>query len=325
MSSPAVALSERLGPGILLDLSFRAEGNGLGCLGAGWSHPEAEWTWAVDHESTVALAWPQETEPEFLELWVEAVFGFHQALTLRLDGEVVGSVRLTQPSVFALPLPRRAGRGEVRHLSLEHTGARPVADVGGEDQRRLSVAVGRLRLLSAPPQPARPASLTRSLAIPADLRDLALQFESLGDNCEFGAVQRNFGVEVAGLFRWSSTKARMLVTLLDEELKSVDDPESVRLELSGLEGRREYLAVNDTLGTQAHVSVGESERDIAAAAQVLSQIGVLKRKMLEDLRTGRKTFVFRTGEPHVSGQELSLWLALRRHGPNGLLWIQPKG
>ena len=45
----------------------------------------------------------------------------------------------------------------------------------------------------------------------SDLPTLLNSFESLGDNCEFGFVQRKFGTEPAGLLRWAIASPAALV------------------------------------------------------------------------------------------------------------------
>jgi hypothetical protein len=46
-------------------------------------------------------------------------------------------------------------------------------------------------------------------------------FESLGDNCEFGFVQRANGYEEGGLFRWSISPLDKLIICLDADFKDL--------------------------------------------------------------------------------------------------------
>jgi hypothetical protein len=48
---------------------------------------------------------------------------------------------------------------------------------------------------------------------------LLQRFESLGDNCEFGFVQRANGYEDGGLFRWSISPLEKLILCLDANFK----------------------------------------------------------------------------------------------------------
>lgn len=47
------------------------------------------------------------------------------------------------------------------------------------------------------------SSLQRTDMLPSEL---VARFESLGDNCEFGLVQRHFGAEPVGVFRFPTPK-----------------------------------------------------------------------------------------------------------------------
>ena len=45
-----------------------------------------------------------------------------------------------------------------------------------------------------------------------DDRDLVLQFESIGDNCELGLVQRRAGSEPLGLLRFAGSTDKVSLT-----------------------------------------------------------------------------------------------------------------
>src|ERR1700761_7486556 len=60
--------------------------------------------------------------------------------------------------------------------------------------------------------------------------DLAVQFESLGDNCELGLVQRRVGAEPLGLLRFSGTPLRSLLRAMAARFAQIGDPAYVRLE-----------------------------------------------------------------------------------------------
>lgn len=51
--------------------------------------------------------------------------------------------------------------------------------------------------------------------------ELFMRFESLGDNCEFGFVQRHFGAGPLSLFRWGATTIDMLTSALDADLNGI--------------------------------------------------------------------------------------------------------
>jgi tetratricopeptide (TPR) repeat protein len=59
--------------------------------------------------------------------------------------------------------------------------------------------------------------------------DLFLRFESLGDNCEFGVVQRYFGADPLGLLRFTHTPPDLLRDALDAKFLGVGEPENTVL------------------------------------------------------------------------------------------------
>ena len=57
----------------------------------------------------------------------------------------------------------------------------------------------------------------------ADLSKIE-SYISLGDNCEFGFVQRNAGFEPSGLLRWAIAKPIDVVRFLELSLIHISEP-----------------------------------------------------------------------------------------------------
>ncbi len=72
------------------------------------------------------------------------------------------------------------------------------------------------------------------------LRELLEAFESLGQDCEFGLVQRRFGAEPLGLLRWTTTKPETLIAGLRTRFANLGEVENTILDL----GKPEIM-VND--------------------------------------------------------------------------------
>src|ERR1700733_4757174 len=80
------------------------------------------------------------------------------------------------------------------------------------------------------------------------LSELLYELESIGDNCEFGIVQRHHGVEPLGLLRWAGLKLHMLLNALDDEFAALGRPENLQLR----QLNTEYLVRDTGYGIHYH-------------------------------------------------------------------------
>lgn len=165
-----------------------------------------------------------------------------------------------------------------------------------------------------------------SLPVPQDLeptdevRSMLLNFQSIGDNCEFGLVQRHFGLEPLGLLRWNKVDLRSLIAALDAGFEGVGEAEHTSLEMLGsgeffARDRRFQLAMH-TFHFKGHIDQS------VLFAKMCKRVVHLRRKFLADLASSEFTFVFRTdtiGDADV----LALHDAMRRYGSPRLLAVRP--
>jgi hypothetical protein len=150
--------------------------------------------------------------------------------------------------------------------------------------------------------------------------DLVLQFESIGDNCELGLVQRHAGAEPLGLLRFAGTPLRNLLRALNARFANVADPNHIRINPEHGEYMVKLTKYDFTY--HAHVKVGEMEPD-ALHRQQTRTVRFLTEKLIRDLENPSKILVFRQNEP-LSGSDLvDLRIALSAYGPGILLWVQP--
>lgn len=150
-------------------------------------------------------------------------------------------------------------------------------------------------------------------------RQILLDFESLGQDCEFGLVQRHFGAEPLGLFRWTFTTPVRLQQALDQSLEGLGEAKQTSISLWD---DYEYKISDSVWNFNFHtwISRHEADRD-DVYRKMCRRIGFLKGKFLEDLSLGRKTFVlksFDTGPDEVR----ALLAALRTFGPAHILWVR---
>jgi hypothetical protein len=154
-----------------------------------------------------------------------------------------------------------------------------------------------------------------------DAGKLMLAFESLGQNCEFGLVQRKCGVEPLDLLRFTSTSIDSLLRALDSRFEGIDAPGNISLQLKDGE-RREFMAYEGTYGLSYSTFryAGEIEESALATLET-KKVSFLKRKILEDLETGNRIFVWQNNGITPEPQILALYDRLSRYGRNRLLCV----
>ncbi|MGC8468379.1 MAG: hypothetical protein ACP5NI_00600 [Acetobacteraceae bacterium] len=159
----------------------------------------------------------------------------------------------------------------------------------------------------------------RPLAEPPAPAELAMCFESLGENCEFGLFQRYMGAEPLGFFRFNSTRLAALRAVLANRFADIAAPGRVRIEMTA---GREFLVKIAPEEFSYHTFIREGEM---AAEDLLARerqrIAFLARKFLEELEAGEKILV-RKDNTGVAEEEMrDLAGMLRGFGPNTLLWV----
>jgi hypothetical protein len=148
-------------------------------------------------------------------------------------------------------------------------------------------------------------------------------FESLGNDCELGNVQRNLGQEPLGLLRFSSIPLPTLIKLLKNNFRDFALPENCDLTIVDMGDQAQYDLVDHFYKYQVHtfIVVDKITSHGAVLEKFCARVQFLKRKLLEDLAEGKKIFVYKAHFlPDRDIAELAR--ALRRHGKCRLLAIQ---
>lgn len=149
------------------------------------------------------------------------------------------------------------------------------------------------------------------------------QFESIGDNCEFGLVQRSCGVDQLGLLKFSASRLENLIHALDTdfELYGRGDDLHLTVHSSG------YLfCASRRYGFDYNTGHRAGSVDAARLlGKEVRKVGYLERRFLEDLRSGEKVLVRKGGPDETEAGIARLMRALRRHGPATLLWVRAAG
>lgn len=171
----------------------------------------------------------------------------------------------------------------------------------------------------------RPAPLCLA-GTPAD--EILFAFESLGDNCEFGLVQRYCGIEPLGLLRLAGFHApvEQRLSRLTEALRRGFDglgtPDTIKHFFTPHGPPREFMI--HELVYDLHFHSGVHEDEIAPDAiprRESRRLTFLRRKLLEDLQSGEKIWVWKSRPTTHLAQVEPLLDTLRRLGPNKLLWV----
>jgi tetratricopeptide (TPR) repeat protein len=120
--------------------------------------------------------------------------------------------------------------------------------------------------------------------------EIAMCFESLGENCEFGLLQRGLGLEPLGLMRFAGIAPKSLAEALRAEFAGVGDPEFTNI----TDSQTEYVTRDTRYGMASHTYIPPSSISAEKLLPKLQQkLRFLRRKLIEDLRAREKIFVFK--------------------------------
>lgn len=150
---------------------------------------------------------------------------------------------------------------------------------------------------------------------------LLRRFESLGDSCEFGFVQRHYGCEPLSLLRWGFVGLDMALSGLASGFEGIGEPQYTELSINEVGG--ELLVADSRFFNRMHTHVHHTAVEKAEfLVEMCARLKLLKRKFLEDLCAGEKIFIYRQ-KNRLSDEEVA-WLheALQTYGTNRLLCVR---
>ena len=146
-----------------------------------------------------------------------------------------------------------------------------------------------------------------------------MRFESLGDNCEFGLMQRKVGRERLSLLRYGGARSTARLTdAIRAGLDGFGTEQDLDMYVLGTEWIALSLRYGFSFHTGRHVDALGAEQIRAAESRKLRFMADLLR---DDLATGQKVFVRRVDEGDTTAGMLALARALRDRGPSVLLWV----
>lgn len=151
-----------------------------------------------------------------------------------------------------------------------------------------------------------------------DIPRLLQLFESLGENCDLGVVQRAIGLEPLGLFRFGACDAAGVLALLRARFHPLCEPEDLWLDEVG--PRREYWVKSRQFAFESHTNRYAPQDEAAVVRRgELERLRYLKSHLLRDLASGRKLFVFKGNSDLATIRRLAT--QLQDYGTNCLLWL----
>jgi capsular polysaccharide biosynthesis protein len=161
-----------------------------------------------------------------------------------------------------------------------------------------------------------------------ELDRLVARFESLGDNCEFGLVQRRAGAEPLGLLRFAGlpgdARLEALVAAIECGFEGLGDPDSIEITVGGPTGGGdpEYLVRESRFQLFYHTFLRQTDMDeVSLRKSEAIRLRFLRRKLLADLASAEKIFIWKCNDPVEQPRVQRLLAALRRYGPATLLWV----
>jgi predicted SAM-dependent methyltransferase len=161
------------------------------------------------------------------------------------------------------------------------------------------------------------------------LNEMLLQFESLGDNCEFGLVQGHFDADDAlSLLRFAGfeipaeQRLERLIGAIGTGFADLGRPEAINVSVEGPSGHEEFLVRETTYQLMYH-TFQSPNYTTAEKIRVREgdRLNFLRRKFLEDLAAGTKLYVWKCNMTMPEDSAVQLLAALRRRGANSLFWV----
>jgi hypothetical protein len=319
-------------------IDFGAGGNCEGVGKAGWSVAEPRFRWMIGAESELRFDERFVDGDYIIELelipFVRPPVLPSQRLTVCVNGTVIGqsSVAAKARLGYRIPAAALAGRDSTSVLLSHPDAARPCDFGESKDTRTLSLAVQQLRLsriVDGVSGAHRAGTGGLALAqldrvVNMSPARFILNFESIGDNCEFGVVQRLCGAEsFLSLLRFAGMELPTLLPALDAGLQDFGDDANVEIGLDD-KPRPEYVVREKRYGAYFHTFRYQGEIDPEQLrASESKRLAYCARKFVGDLKRGNKIFVIKRNVPLREEEILPLHAALSRYGRNVLLWMVP--
>ncbi len=147
-------------------------------------------------------------------------------------------------------------------------------------------------------------------------KELLENFESIGNNCEFGLLQRHFGVEQISLLRWAGMSFDNLCHALELRFEGFGNVLSFhKLGTEYISEEKTYHAV---FHTEKHVGkVDPTQLEISEK----KRLNFLARAFMELVEDGSRILVYKGTKQLTWAEVDKLNKILKKIGPSTLLWV----
>ena len=154
---------------------------------------------------------------------------------------------------------------------------------------------------------------------------LALSTESLGRNCEFGLVQRHFDVEPVSLLRWAGTPRLSLIDGLRNRFEGLAEEMTGRADPPDQDPAHQHWWLTcNRYGILFHTDEIVAQKTVnEATAAVRKRLRWLAAKLIDDLKSAEKLFVFSDAEMADPNSVGNLISAVAEVGP-AWVWLVGK-
>jgi hypothetical protein len=326
-----------------LKIDFTVDGNSKQYLAEGWSGAEPRHRWTNGPAAKLVIERPR-TQADYVLRVVAAPFVWEdklrrQRIQVTLNGFDLDVAALSALGLIEWHVPwETLAAREAVEIEFRLPDSRRASEIKEiDDHRVLGFAFRELALLSmpirasvapvrvvanpAPDAPAPPTPEDKSVAPELPLNELMLHFESIGENCEFGLVQRRCGVEPLGLLRFGSAPLPNLVKALEARFEGMGRPDKLEVQISG--NGTEYMILDRQFGFLYHAWVLVNERSIEQVhAREVKRVPFLVRKLIEDISGGDKLLVYHGMSPLARPDVDRLLRAISTYGRATLLWVE---
>jgi hypothetical protein len=317
-------------------------------IGPGWSLQEDNCRWMTGGFSVLALPMPTESNAaDFILMLRVTPFTANgqidcQHCTVVCGAETVAEVKLRMSSWIGFRVSAEAVVSEKLAILFVHPDAGSPQQFGiSPDSRELAIAVHEVVLLPVTEADELlgwrgrtgqfVSSDWRARALVPDWKRIAFKFQSVGQSCEFGLVQRQCEAEPLGLFRFCYISEHDLIQCLRSEFSELTDEEKLKIvpHVYPGSGNAEYYGECKGLNLRYHTFIpADQNLDVDVLRRKEStRLKMLVRLFREDLDDGEKVFVLlRKHAPLDEFEVLPVISLMRRYNPKAaLLWITVAG